>query len=260
MRLLSPFGVTRADVRQFEHQVITYAQGAGTSVAKGSLSAAGQMLSMLVELVLTLVLSIYITGNGPVTAAWLRREAPDRYRQQVVQVLTSVNHVVGGYVRGTLTMATLIGFLVGGGMAVLGVPFASVLGILAFFMEFVPVIGTLISGAVCVLVALSHGWELAIIVLGYFVLVHVIDAYLVGPRVMGRAVGIHPVTAIIALVAGNELFGIGGALFAAPLAGLLQVFITTLWRDLRQVKREDRTSNTRRHETPVTVVTPPGGQ
>jgi len=74
---------------------------------------------------------------------------------------------------------------------------------------------------------------LALIVLAYFVVVHVIEGDVVGPRVMGKAVGIHPATALVALVAGSELFGIWGALFGAPLAGLLQAVGTSIWRELR---------------------------
>jgi predicted PurR-regulated permease PerM len=130
-------------------------------------------------------------------------------------------------------MAALVGVLVGGGMLALGVPYAIVLGVLAFFMEFVPILGVLISGAVCVLIALTQGWLLAAVVLAYFVVVHVIEGDVVGPRIMGRAVGIHPMTAIIAFLAGTELFGIWGALFGAPLAGLLQALATAFWRELR---------------------------
>jgi hypothetical protein len=118
-------------------------------------------------------------------------------------------------------------------MLALGVPYAIVLGVLAFFMEFVPILGVLISGGVCVLIALTQGWLLAVVVLAYFVVVHVIEGDVVGPRIMGRAVGIHPMTAIIALLAGTELFGIWGALFGAPLAGLLQALATAFWQELR---------------------------
>jgi len=70
-------------------------------------------------------------------------------------------------------------------------------------------------------------------VLGYFVVVHVIEGDLIGPRVMARAVGIHPAVALLALVAGSELFGVWGALLGAPIAGLVQAFATAMWRELR---------------------------
>jgi predicted PurR-regulated permease PerM len=63
--------------------------------------------------------------------------------------------------------------------------------------------------------------------------VHVIEGDVVGPRIMGKAVGIHPATGLIALAAGTELFGVWGALFAAPVAGLLQAMIAAAWIEFR---------------------------
>ncbi|MDQ6878233.1 MAG: AI-2E family transporter, partial [Candidatus Dormibacteraeota bacterium] len=79
----------------------------------------------------------------------------------------------------------------------------------------------------------------AILVIVYFVVVHVIEGDVVGPRIMGKAVGIHPAVAIIALVAGSELFGIWGALFGAPLAGLIQAFAVAIYREIRLLNARD---------------------
>jgi len=89
-------------------------------------------------------------------------------------------------------------------------------------MEFIPVLGVFVSGFASVVVAPFHGWPRALLVLGYFVLVHIVEGDVVGPRIMGKAVGIHPATglvALVALVAGTELFGVWGALFAAHHSG-----------------------------------------
>jgi len=118
-------------------------------------------------------------------------------------------------------------------MYFLQVPYAALLGLLAFLLEFIPTLGTLLSGVICVLVALTQGWVLALIVLGYFVLIHVLEGYVVAPRVLAKAVGLHPAVSIIALLVGAELLGVWGALFAAPAAGLLQVLLTSLWQGWR---------------------------
>ncbi len=231
--LLRPFGVTPAKLHTTEQQATVYLQSLGTTAAKDSLSIVSGIVGTLISIILILILSVYLTANGPRIAQRLRRETPGTQRWRTSLLIAIVNQVVGGYIRGTLTLATLIGVLVGSGMLVLHVPYAVLLGVLAFFMEFIPLVGVLISGAVCVLIALFQGWVIALLVLAYFGVVHVIEGEVVGPRIMGQAVGIHPATALLGLVAGTELFGFWGALFAAPLAGLLQAIGTAAWRELR---------------------------
>jgi predicted PurR-regulated permease PerM len=127
----------------------------------------------------------------------------------------------------------LVGVLVGVGMQLIGVPFALLLGVLAFVLEFIPVLGTLVSGAICILLALTKGWVIAVIVLVYFVIVHVIEGDVVGPRLVGKIIGLHPVVSLAALIAGAELFGIRGALFALPVAGVLQALLIAIWMEWR---------------------------
>lgn len=245
--LLGRFGVSQADVNQAQGRLIEYLQSIGTQAASDAFDFVKSVLSAIVDTVLVLILSIYLVANGPRMVAWVQEQAPRSQARRANLTVAIVNQVVGGYVRGTLTMALLVGVLVGVGMGVLQVRYALLLGILAFFMEFVPVLGVIISGAVCVIIALFQGPILALIVLGYFVVVHVIEGDLIGPRVMARAVGIHPAVALLALVAGSELFGIWGALLGAPIAGLLQAFATAIWREVRLAQIEEAKS---------TIITP----
>jgi len=87
---------------------------------------------------------------------------------------------------------------------------------------------------ICVLLALTKGWLIALIVLVYFVLVHILEGDVIGPRIVGKAVGLHPVVALVALIAGGELFGIWGVLLASPTAGVLQAFLVTIWSEWRE--------------------------
>jgi predicted PurR-regulated permease PerM len=191
------------------------------------------LLAAILDAVLVLVLSLYFLVAGPRIVSWLGQSAPTLQRARVVGALAAVQRVLGGYLRGQLILSTLVGTLVGGGMYFLQVPYAVLLGLLAFLLEFIPTLGTLLSGVICVLVALTQGWVLALIVLGYFVLIHVLEGYVVAPRVLAKAVGLHPAVSIIALLVGAELLGVWGALFAAPVAGLLQVLLTSLWQGWR---------------------------
>ena len=240
--VLAPFGVAPGTLGEFQQTAVTELQATGTSVARESLTRLADLFGTVIDLVLVFILSVYLAANGTRIAHWLKTETPrgsTRYRANLLVAV--VSRVVGGYIRGVLLLALLIGVLVGAGLAVLGVPYAVLLGVLAFFMEFVPVLGVFISGAAAVVIAIVHFQEVLrpLLVLAYFVVVHVIEGDVIGPRIMGKAVGIHPATGLIALVAGTELFGIWGALFAAPLAGLLQAIATAAWLEFRGGKPQE---------------------
>ena len=234
--LLAPLGVPPGWLGEVQRQALGELQAVAGAIAGDLIPRIAAFFGTVVDLVLVLILSIYLCSNGARIAGWLKSEAPGgRARARAQLLVAVVNQVVGGYVRGVLTLAALIGVLVGGGLAVLGVSYAVLLGVLAFFMEFVPVLGVFISGAAAVLIAIVQFQEPVrpLIVLGYFVLVHIIEGDVVGPRIMGQAVGIHPATGLVALVAGTELFGVWGALFAAPLAGLIQAIVQAAWVEFR---------------------------
>ncbi len=239
--LLAPFGIPPSSVESLQQQALTGLQDAGTTIATESLARVLEIFGTAVDLVLVIILSVYLAANGRNLASWLQTQTPANQRHQAVLIVAVVNRVIGGYVRGVLLLALLVGALVGVGLAVLGVPYAVLLGVLAFFMEFIPVLGVFISGAAALGVALFSFRDLLhpTLVLVYFVVVHVIEGDVIGPRIMGRAVGIHPATGLVALVAGTELFGIWGALLAAPTAGLVQAIVTAAWLELRGGKPQD---------------------
>ena len=245
LALLHPLGIGASQLNAARNQIIQHAQAAGGDVAASALTTIQTVLSGVVDAVLALMLSIYLTANGPRIGNRLRRAGSGvGYGRRVASFIKLVNQIVGGYVRGTLTLATMVGVMVGGFTALLGVPYAILLGVIAFFMEFVPIIGVLISGVVSVLVTLgTQGWIKAALVLVGFIVIHILEGDVVGPRIMGKAVGIHPAVALVALVAGTDLFGIWGALFGAPCAGLIQALVIAGYRELRQsdlLEKEDR--------------------
>lgn len=218
----------------------------GSGLFGGVASIAGHIVPVVtgvangaIGIVVILVLSIYFIADGPRIGRWLRTQTPVSQRDRITYFLDTINRVVGGYIRGQVTLAALVGLLVGLGMYFLfHLPFAALLGLIAFVLEFVPFLGVIVSGAVCVLVALTQGFFTALLVLGYFVIVHIIEGDVVGPRIVGRFVGLHPAVSLISLIAGAELFGIWGAIFASPLAGLVVSFIETFWSEYRRAHRD----------------------
>ncbi len=226
---LRSFGISQSQLDAARAQLVASIEGFAVSVVPLLTGLVGALL----DVVLVAVLSIYLLADGSRISDWLRRNMPQQQQGRVRFFLDTLQRVVGGYIRGQLFLCGLVGVLVGLGMQLIGVPYALLLGVLAFILEFIPVLGTLVSGAICVLLALTKGWIFALIVLVYFVVVHVIEGDVLGPRIVGKAIGLHPVVSIAALIAGAELFGIVGALFASPVAGVLQALLVAIWLEWR---------------------------
>ena len=230
---LQSLGISSAQIASFRTQLTNSLEG----VAGSAVPFLSGVFDIILDIVLVAVLSIYLLIDGSRVSAWLRHNLPQS--AQAGFVVDTVQRIVGGYIRGQFILAVLVGVLVGGGMFVFHVPYAVLLGVLAFVLEFIPVLGTLISGAICVLIAFTQGWIIAVGVLIYFVVMHVLEGDVIGPRLVGKAVGLHPVISLAALVAGSELFGIWGALFASPFAGVLQALIVAIWLNWRATHPEE---------------------
>jgi predicted PurR-regulated permease PerM len=226
---LARFGVTIAQLPQIG-QVI---ENQATGIVSNALPFLSGIADFMLNIIIVAVLSIYLLLDGPRAIGWLRRNAPMIQRERTHFLLDTLERVIGGYIRGQLIMSSTVGLLVGVGMTILQVPYGVLLGVVAFILEFVPIIGTILSGVLCVLIALSKGWVIALVVLIYFVVVHVVEGDILAPRIVGRAVGVHPAVSLFALLAGAELFGIWGAVLGSPLAGLIQAVLVTVWQDWR---------------------------
>jgi len=231
---LISFGISQSQIATARQQIISQTEG----FASSALPLLRSIFDFVIDTIVVAVLSIYLLIDGGRVNRWLRANMPTLQQERVSFILDTLQRVIGGYIRGQLLLAFLIGVLVGVGMAVIRVPYAVLLGVLAFVFAFVPVLGTFVSGAACVLLALTLGWPYAVGVLVYFIIIHVLEGDIVGPRIVGQAIGLHPIVSLMALIAGAELFGIWGALFASPIAGILQALLVAFWAEWRKTHPE----------------------
>ncbi len=176
--LLRTFGISQEQIASARQQIVAQLGGFAGSV----LPLFTRFLDFLLDIVIVAVVSIYLLIDGSRVTNWLRNNMPVQQRGRVHFLLETLERIVGGYIRGQLLLSTMVGLLVGIGMALFHVPYAVLLGVLAFILEFVPVLGTIVSGAICVLIALTQGWLIALGVLVYFVGVHVLEGDVIGHR------------------------------------------------------------------------------
>jgi len=217
------------------------------------LSSITGTVTVIVDLVIIIVVAFWLLKDGDKLRRGLLSVLPGRLRVNVEFGLDAVGVVIGGYVRAQLLLALIIGLLAGVGCAIIGVPFPLVVGLAAGIFELIPIVGPFAGGAVAILLALTVSPALALATLVAFPGIHVIEGYVLAPRIQARFVQLHPLVALLALFAGIEVGGFLGALFAVPAASLLAVFIRAAigdWRatrpDLFAVARSDLRTDARR--------------
>lgn len=203
---------------------------AGTAFLADLVRILTHVASSALDTVLVLVVSFYLLLDGPRLRAALLAVVPAAHHGKLLFVETSLGRVVGGYLRGQVLMAVTLAIVVGIGMQALGMPYAIVLAVLAGVFELIPMLGPILSALPALAVALFQPFPMVLWVLAFFVVVQQIEAHVLAPRITGHAVGLHPLGAIFALLAGLELGGPLGAIVAVPLVGFLWVIATTLYR------------------------------
>jgi predicted PurR-regulated permease PerM len=154
---------------------------------------------------------------------------PAGQRERVRRVLGEMYHAVQKWFVGQLSTMVLIGVLTAIALSIIGIPYALFIGLLSGLLSFIPLVGALISVIPPVLLALATNPILAVWVILSYIVIHQIEAHLIQPLVMSRAVALHPVVVIMAILVMGTLFGFIGLLLAVPLIAALNVLVHELW-------------------------------
>lgn len=178
---------------------------------------------------LTLFALIYFLYDGRSIFVFLLNFFPKHARARVDEAANKGWRALSSYVRATILIALVdaIGVLIAA--LILGVPVAPALSALVFLGAFIPIVGSLLSGFVAVLVALvALGWVKALIMLASIIFVAELEGHVLQPFLLGRAVKLHPLAVILAIAIGIIAGGIVGALMAVPLLAFTKSFIQHL--------------------------------
>jgi len=188
-----------------------------TKLTDGALSTAATITELVTAAVLVLFTLIFFLYGGRNIWQYVARIFPAHVRDRVMEAGRAGYGSLIGYVRATFLVALTDAAGVGAGLAIMGIPLALPLASLVFLGAFVPLVGAVVAGFLAVVVALlAKGVVYALITLGLLIAVNQLEAHLLQPLVMGRAVSIHPLGVVLAISTGGVLAGIVGALLAVP--------------------------------------------
>lgn len=184
------------------------------------------VLSLGAIFIATPVVSIYMLSEAEPIKRHFLGMLPATKRERAKEILAQLDAVLGGYVRGQLCVALIVGVLVGLMLAAFRVPYALLIGVWAGLLDVVPYLGALAGAVPGVFLALvTNGVVDAALVAAGFAAIYQIEGSFIAPHIVSRTVRISPLAAIFALLIGGELFGVVGVLIAIPVAGAIRVLI-----------------------------------
>lgn len=202
------------------------ADGVAVTDLFGGLLGFGQtVLNAIFSVLVVVVLTLYFLSSLPHMKYWAYRLAPCSRRPRIEALSEQITSSVGHYVMGQSFVAALNGAVAFTALAIAGAPFAVLLAAIAAFMAFIPLVGAAIGGTLLTLVSLLTSWQTAAVFAAIYFAYLQIEAYVISPRVMARAVSVPAAVAVIAVIAGGALLGVLGALMAIPLAAALLLLV-----------------------------------
>ncbi len=209
----------------------------GEAVAKNTVVIVEGISKSLVEGLIVLLIALYFLIYSTEMRESMNTKLHHRFRPYVEQWQSDVNRILGGFVRGQLLLAVVMGAMAAAACALLGVHLWLLIGMFVVVVSLIPVFGPYI-GAVPAMVAaaLTPGGHFmspivrVVAVLLLFIIINEIGSKILYPRLVGAALGLHEVLVLFVLFAGLEVGHLWGVLFAAPLTALAIVTLTQLYR------------------------------
>ena len=204
-----------------------------------------QLISNVVGSVFTMFLTFMVAAfilvdTHRILSFW-RSLVPQQYHERYSILLKNLDKGLNGVVRGQLLICLVNGVLTFIGLVMIGVPFAFTLGIVAMVFSLIPIFGTILSTIPIVIMGLTISFTTGFLALLWILLIHFIEGNFLNPKIMGTAAHIHPALIVFALVTGEHVAGIAGALLAVPLYSILQTFFFFLKSMVEELEK-DRTA------------------
>lgn len=209
---------------QLLHDTVVF----GVDIVKESIVPLIRTFSGVAEMIAVPFLTFYLLKDGRKIGTSIAALLPLSQVERITPFLCDVSTVLGGYIRGQMLISVISGVAVYIGMSIFGLPYAHILAVVSALSEFVPVIGSVIATVPGALLALAYSPLLAIKVLLFYIVLLKINHNMIYPKVVGKAIKVHPVFIMVAILLFGHLFGVTGMLFAVPAVAVGRVWLLYL--------------------------------
>ncbi|HZK50612.1 MAG TPA: AI-2E family transporter [Actinomycetota bacterium] len=188
------------------------------------------VIGVLLWFVIGPLIALYLLMDLPQLQRDMLNLVPNAHKDEAADLGGKIGRAVGGFFRGQLLVAFLVGLMSAIGFAIIGLPFWFVIGAIAGFFNLIPLVGPFIGGGIGFVIGTVYGGVgLGIKAAVVEIIVQQIDNHFLSPNVMKRTVQIHPVTVMLSLLAGGALAGFWGILLAVPAVAVGKLVLGHLW-------------------------------
>lgn len=180
-----------------------------------------------IDLLSASIISIFLLLDREKIEQYFLRFRPTKDHARLIELIDHLIRSTGAFVTGQLLFMVSFGTLIALGLYAIGLPFSILIGALTGILTLIPILGPNIAMIAAIILALTmpHGWITAVWVFLLYIAVQVLENNIIGPWIMGRAVGLHPLAIILAIMAGGMLFGLPGIVLGIPVAACLNIIL-----------------------------------
>ncbi len=232
----APLDIARETVQNFLAQAATGLNNTLETVVSQSgdylltggrslLSGVTSILSTTFQVFLILLASAYFLYDYPKFVASFKRYVPVRWRPLYNDISAKADRAIGGYLRGQILITTILGVFIWLGLTLVGVPLALAISFIAAVFNLIPYLGPIVGVLPAVLLGFTISPLTALLAVVVFVVANQIEGNILAPFILSKSTDLHPVTVLLAILAGVGLLGLVGALLAVPVVALAKVIL-----------------------------------
>jgi predicted PurR-regulated permease PerM len=225
---------TLAEILGYFQQLISTATNVVSSTAAFGFSVVGGILQVVLTFLFIFFLSLYMTKDSPRIRRYIEGLFPRNYQSEWIDLLRRMGYIWQSFFRGQLILCVVVGLTTWTALELAGMPGALLLGIVAGALEIVPTLGPTLSMIPAVIIALIQGstvlneyginnFSFTLITVAIYFIIQQLENYILVPRIIGHGVNLHPIIILSGVAVGFNLFGVLGALFAAPVLASMRV-------------------------------------
>jgi predicted PurR-regulated permease PerM len=196
---------------------------------EGVMSVITRLFGGLLSFVFIVVLSFYFTAQERGISDFLKLVTPKPYQVYVLDLWRRSQWKIGRWLQGQIILSLFIAILVYIGMSFLGIRYPLLLAIAAGILELIPVFGSIIAAVPAIILAfIEGGTSLALVVVGYYILINQIQGNIIYPLVVTKIIGVPPVLVVLSIIIGGQLAGFWGIVLGVPIVAVLRELVLDL--------------------------------